>query len=437
MAMLPRLRPRTFYDLVIEVAIVRPGPIQGDMVHPYLRRRAGKEAVVYPHPDLEPILAKTLGVPIFQEQVMKLAVVAAGYTAGEADQLRRDMAAWRSAGKIEQHHDRLTRGMIARGIEPEFAERVFEQIRGFGEYGFPESHAASFALIAYVTAWLRCHRPAVFTCALLNSQPMGFYSPATLVEDARRHGVEVRPIDIERSSWDHALEEGAIRMGLRIVRGLGEREREALENAERPFGTMEALARRTGLGEKALVALAEAGAFESWGLSRRDALWSARGMRGVRATLGGTAPTSQLSFGQLDQADAILWDYQASGHSPRGHPMERYRAQLSARRSPTAVQVRRMRDGARTDYVGMVICRQRPGTATGVVFITLEDETGFVNVVIWSTVFEAHRTVAKTASVLGVTGKIQRGEEGVTHLIAEKLWPFRAGELKSRSRDFH
>ena len=437
MSMLPRLRPRTFYDLVIQVAIVRPGPIQGDMVHPYLRRRTGKEEVVYPHADLEPILAKTLGVPIFQEQVMKLAVAAGGYTAGEADQLRRDMAAWRSAGKIEQHHERLTKGMVARGIDPDFAERVFDQIRGFGEYGFPESHAASFALLAYVTAWLRCHRPAVFTCALLNSQPMGFYSPATLVEDAKRHRVEVRPVDIERSGWDHAIEDGAIRMGLRIVRGLGERERRALESAERPFRSMEALVRRTGLGEKPLVALAEAGAFESWGLSRRDALWWARGMKGVRSTLAGTAPTSQLTFGELEKDDAVLWDYQASGHSSRGHPMERYRGQLRAQGAPTAAEVGRLRDGLRTDYAGMVICRQRPGTATGVVFATLEDETGFVNVVIWSTVFDAHRTIAKTATVLGVTGTIQRGEEGVTHLIAEKLWPFRAGELKSRSRDFH
>ncbi|MAQ18898.1 MAG: error-prone DNA polymerase [Sandaracinus sp.] len=437
MAMLPRLRPQVFYDLVIQVAIVRPGPIQGDMVHPYLRRRVGQERVVYPHENLRPILEKTLGVPIFQEQVMKLAVSAGGYTAGEADQLRRDMAAWRSAGKIEKHHERLTRGMIERGIDPAFAERVFDQIRGFGEYGFPESHAASFALLAYITAYLRCHHPAAFACALLNSQPMGFYSAATIVDDAKRHGVEVRPIDIERSRWDHALEDGAIRMGFRIVKGLGEKERPVLDALPRPVADMETLVRRTGLGQKALVALAESGAFQPWGLGRRDALWQARGMRGVAGTLGGTAARTQLAFAALAPEDAVLWDYQVSGHSTRGHPMERYRAQLRHRRHPRSDELRRMPDGRRTEYVGLVITRQRPGTATGVVFLTLEDEAGFVNVVVWADVFEAHRTVAKTSTVLGVAGKVQRGEEGVVHLIAERLWPFRAGDLPSRSRDFH
>ena len=441
MAMLPRLRPRTFYDLVIQVAIVRPGPIQGDMVHPYLRRRIGKEKVEYPHADVEPILAKTLGVPIFQEQVMKVAVVAGGYTPGEADQLRRDMAAWRSAGKIEKHYERLTKGMIERGVEPEFAERLFGQIRGFGEYGFPESHAASFALLAYVTAWLRCHMPEAFLCALLNSQPMGFYSAATIVEDAKRHGLEVRPVCAEASAWDATLEakdrRHAIRMGLRSVRGLGERERRAIETAERPFGDLETFARRTALSERALSALAEAGAFECWSLSRRDALWQAKALGGVARSLAGTAARTQMSFGTLAADDAVLWDYRASQHSTRGHPMARHREQLKERRIPTAEELAHLRDGARLDYVGLVICRQRPGTASGVVFMTLEDETGFVNLVVWSQLFEEHRIVAKTSPFLGVTGRVQKAD-GVTHLIAERLWRFQGPQdLRSQSRDFH
>jgi error-prone DNA polymerase len=285
MSMLPRLRPRTFYDLVIEVAIVRPGPIQGDMVHPYLRRRDGMEPVTYPHPSLERVLKKTLGVPLFQEQVMKLAVLAAGYSPGEADQLRRDMSAWRSQGRIEQHRQRIVERMSERGISEEFAERVFSQIRGFGEYGFPESHAASFALLSYVTSWLKCHHHDVFTCALLNAWPMGFYQPSTLVEDARRHGVEVRPICVERSSWDCALEpvDGgahphAVRMGLRFVKGLGAREQAQLAEAEGPFRDLHDFARRTRLSDRALMHLAEAGAFACLGLDRRQALWAVRGL---------------------------------------------------------------------------------------------------------------------------------------------------------------
>ncbi len=430
MSMLPRLQPRTFYDLVIEVAIVRPGPIQGDMVHPYLRRRQGKEAVLFPHKSLERALSKTLGVPIFQEQVMKLAILVADYTPGEADQLRRDMAAWRSSGRIEQHHARLVGRMVANGIPEDFAERVFSQIRGFGEYGFPESHAASFALIAYITAWLRCHHLPAFTAALLNAQPMGFYAPSTIVEDAKHHGVEIRPIDVQHSAWDCTLEpvgeRFAVRMGLRYVKGFGERERAALAAAPGPWAGLVDFVTRSGLSRKALHTLAEAGAFEGFGIDRRDALWT---MRGALATLGDrlplppdvAPPEDQPRFAPVAPGEAILWDYRTSMHSTRGHPLSCLRAELQRRRLPTAEQVLRLPDGKAVDYVGLVICRQRPGTASGVTFYTLEDETGFVNVVVWQRVFEQHALLAKSALLLGVAGKLQV-QEGVVHLVADTLW---------------
>jgi error-prone DNA polymerase len=439
MAMLPRLQPKTFYDLVIEVAIVRPGPIQGDMVHPYLRRRKGEEAVVYPHPKLERILKKTLGVPIFQEQVMKLAVEAAGYTPGEADQLRRDMAAWRRSGRIEKHRAQMVPRMITQGIPEEFAERVFSQIRGFGEYGFPESHAASFALLAYVTAWLRCHHHEVFTCAILNAQPMGFYTPATLVEDAKRHGVEVLPIDINKSRWDCTLEEGRLRMGLRYVKGLGIVERERIEAVSAPHPNLASFVRETKLNKKALHALAEAGAFECFGLNRRDAIWQVRSLsRFTRDSLPLEPASSQISFSSLASDDKVIWDYRASHHSTRGHPMRGLRHALRSRGIPDAISVQRHAHGDELRYVGMVICRQRPGTASGVTFFTLEDETGFVNVVVWKRVFDQHAALAKTAALLGVTGEIQRAD-GVIHLIAKSLWipDVALAEQTHRSRDFH
>ncbi|MBL4688285.1 MAG: error-prone DNA polymerase, partial [Nannocystaceae bacterium] len=444
----PRLQPRTFYDLVIEVAIVRPGPIQGDMVHPYLRRRSGKERVDLPHKNLKRVLAKTLGVPIFQEQVMKLAVLVADYTPGEADGLRRDMAAWRSSGRIEQHHERIVRRMMANGISEEYAERVFSQIRGFGEYGFPESHAASFALIAYVTCWLRCHHPAAFTCALLNAQPMGFYSPATIVEDAKRHDVVVLPVDAQHSQWDCTLQRQpdetlAVRMGLRHVRGFGERQRRKLAAAPGPYPSIDDFVRRTRLGGKPLQILAEAGAFAVFGLSRRDAVWTVRGLTTtVHDTLplpsDAAPPQQQPLFSQLSAGDAILWDYRTSMHSTRGHPLLCVRSELARRGYPLAEQVTDMRDGRRTDYVGMVICRQRPGTASGVTFFTLEDETGFVNLVVWQTTFEKHAILAKTALVLGVSGRIQQAD-GVTHLVAETLWDpqLQLSPEGTKSRDFH
>jgi error-prone DNA polymerase len=489
MAMLPRLRPRTYYDLVIEVSIVRPGPITGGMVHPYLRRRNGEEEVIYPHPSLEPVLKKTLGVPLFQEQVMKLAVVAADYTPGEADQLRRDMAAWRRTGRLERHRERLITRMVAKGITPEFAERVFEQIKGFGDYGFPESHAASFAYIGYVSAWLKCHYPGVFVCALLNAQPMGFYTPASLIDDAKRHGVEVRPVDVQLSDWDstlepvHAVAGGAdnnfykgedskarfecdqklaVRVGLRYVRGLREEQgkkiiaaraiitapdADAAARANGPFDSIDDFVRRTGCEDGVLARLAEAGAFESLDPQRRNALWRTAGAASEREREHQYPGQSELSLGgdednvdfdDLTDYETIAWDYGSTGHSTRGHLLTPVRHELRAMGLPDARTVWRMQTGRRVRYAGIVINRQRPSTAKGVVFMTLEDETGFVNVVVWRDVFKEYEIIGKTASFMGVTGKVQ-SEEGVVHVVAESLWdPSTTRKPKRRgSRDFH
>ena len=447
MAMLPRLRPRCYYDLVIEISIVRPGPITGGMVHPFLRRRNGEEPVVYPHASLEPVLRKTLGVPLFQEQVMRLAMVAADYTPGEADQLRRDMGAWRQRGRIERHCERLVSRMVAKGIAPEFAERVFDQIRGFGEYGFPESHAASFALIAYGAAWLRCHYPDVFTCALLNAQPMGFYTPATIVDDAIRHGVEVRPVDVTASEWDCTLEAAAtpcfaVRMGFRYVKGFSEKRDFAplaRARAAQPFRSVADVARRARLDDAALRRLAEAGAFAPFEHARRAALWEARGLAATPAPPLPVAPSERTpAFDPLSDFETITWDYAANGHSTAGHPLAPLRNTLAAQRLPDARTVAAMRDGREVRYAGLVICRQRPATASGVTFMTLEDETGFVNVVIWKRVFDRHAVLAKTASFLGVTGRLQV-TDGVVHIVADTLWDPRLDTTPATagSRDFH
>jgi error-prone DNA polymerase len=448
MAMLPRLRPRNFYDLVIEISIVRPGPITGGMVHPYLRRRQGKEPVEYPHPTLKPVLEKTLGVPLFQEQVMRLAVVAADYTPGEADQLRRDMAAWHRTGRMERHRERLITRMRAKGIAPEFAERVFEQIRGFGEYGFPESHAASFALIAYATAWLKCHYPAEFACALLNAQPMGFYAPATIVEDVKRHGVVALPVDLQRSDWHCAMECDAqsaggfaVRMGLRYVKGFGEGDWEIVSRARRaaPFVSLEDFVRRARLNEDVLGILAEAGAFDSFGVDRRGALWELHRLARARdESLPFTARQQSPDFDLLTPFEEVGWDYRTTAHSARRHPLEPLRAALDAQGLPNARAVGQMANGGKVNYAGLVICRQRPGTAGGVVFMTLEDETGFVNVVIWESVFQRYAVLAKTVSFLGITGTLQV-EDNVVHLVAERLWKPQLRQRPSAppSRDFH
>jgi error-prone DNA polymerase len=454
MAMLPRLRPRRFYDLVIEVSIVRPGPITGGMVHPFLRRRNGEEQVTYPHPSLEPVLSKTLGVPLFQEQVMKLAMVAADYTPGEADQLRRDMAAWRRSGRIERHRERLVSRMTQKGIAAEFAERVFDQIRGFGEYGFPESHAASFALIGYATAFLRCHYPAEFTCGLLNAMPMGFYTAATIIEDAKRMGVEVRPVDVTRSSWHCSLEPSKpsispisrigpipLRIGLRYVKSLSDADWQRIRSARqaRPFASLADFAHRARLDTGIMSRLAEADAFSCFGLTRRQALWEAKGLARARGDAMPIDADERLPrFDDLSLFETIAWDYQAAGLSTRGHPLGPLRDQLRQQGLPDAETVSSMRDGRRARYAGMVICRQRPSTARGVVFMTLEDETGFVNLVVWRDVFASFELIAKTAPFLGVTGKIQ-SQDGVTHLIAEELWVPRLDlqPAGAGSRDFH
>jgi error-prone DNA polymerase len=448
MAMLPRLKPKNFYDLVIEISIVRPGPITGGMVHPYLRRRQNKEAVTYPHDLLRPVLERTLGVPLFQEQVMRLAMVVADYTPGEADQLRRDMAAWHRTGRMERHRERLIRRMQAKGIASEFAERVFEQIRGFGEYGFPESHAASFALIAYATAWLKCHYPAEFTCALLNAQPMGFYMPATIVEDAKRHQIVMRSLDVQTSDWDCTLERCAesnggfaVRMGLRHVKGLGEREGESVVEARSAaqFSSLQDFVRRTHLDEGSLSALAEAGAFDGLDLDRRTALWDVRRLaRTEKDSLALPAREKKPGFAPLTDFEEVNWDYRRTSHSTRRHPLEPMRATLTRHHLPDARTVASMKNRARIRYAGLVICRQRPGTAGGVVFMTLEDETGFVNVVVWESVFQRYSVLAKTAGFLGITGTLQV-EDGIVHLVAEELWEPKMA-LKPASagaRDFH
>ena len=459
MAMLPRLKPRTYYDLVVEVSIVRPGPITGGMVHPYLRRRSGEEPVVYPHESLEPVLKKTLGVPLFQEQVIRLAMVAADYTPGEADQLRRDMAAWRKTGRIERHRVRLVERMMQKGIAREFAERVFEQIRGFGEYGFPESHAASFALIAYAGAWMKCHYPAAFTCSLLNALPMGFYSAATIIDDAKRHDVVFRAIDVQTSQWDSTLEEDtknrhrfAIRLGFRFIKSMRHTDWLRIEKArnERYFTSCADFAERTSLDDGSLGRLAETGALTSLEDNRRKALWAVKGH--IReSTPANTQQKFELppreslpDFASLDLLESVCWDYATTGMSAQTHPLAPLREEFRELGLPDARELGAMTPYAlgankkRVHYAGIVICRQRPGTASGVVFMTLEDETGFVNLVIWSKVFEENALLIKTAHLLGVSGKLQV-KDGVSHLIAERFWvPKLASQTKKvKSRDFH
>lgn len=379
---------------------------------------------------------------------MQLAMAAADYTPGEADQLRRDMAAWRKSGRIERHRERLIHRMALKGIQKEFAERVFEQIRGFGEYGFPESHAASFALIAYATAWLKRHYPAAFLCALLNAQPMGFYSPATLVENAKQRGVRVTAVDVQQSVWDCALEpdpasgEGfAVRMGLRYVKGLRESVGDTIIECRRtaPYRSLEDFAARARLETPVLVRLAESGAFERFKHERRGSLWDALGIAPQHAPeldLENVEPSAE--FDSLNPFETINWDYAFTSHSTRGHPLAPLREELTKKGIPDAATVGRMPNGSRVQYAGLVICRQRPGTAKGVVFMTLEDETGFVNLVIWEKVFKQYELIAKTQSFLGVTGKLQ-SQSGTTHLVTEKLWipQVNTHPTEPKSRDFH
>ena len=453
MSMLPRLKPKTFYDLVIEVAIVRPGPIQGNMVHPYLRRRQGKEPVTYPSPAVREVLERTLGVPIFQEQVIKLAMVAAGFSAGEADRLRRAMAAWRRKGGLEPFEKRLIEGMRERGYSEDFAQRIFQQIQGFGEYGFPESHAASFALLAYVSAWLKCYEPAAFTCALLNSQPMGFYAPAQLIQDARRHGVKVRAVDVCASSWDCTLEKstpspcgrgpgaGVLRLGLRMVKGFSQAgaDRLVAARAHKSFANTEDLARRAKLSRRDLDVLAAAGALTTLAGNRRQAYWQILGIEDpLPALQDASIPEGLPMLRQPTVADNAVADYKHLGFTLGQHPLGLLRSQLNRLQVLTAAELKALPHGHAARTAGLVITRQRPGTATGVIFLTLEDETGHFNVVVWGRLAEKQRREILGARLLGVVGEIQREGE-VLHIIAKQLQDHSAllGQLTTHSRDFH
>ncbi len=448
MAMLPRLRPREFYDLVIQVAIVRPGPIQGNMVHPYLARRHGQEPELWHHPKVRAIFERTKGVPLFQEQVMKLAIVAANYTPGEADQLRRSMAAWKRHGGMEGHRDRITAGLLGLGYEQQFADQLFEQIKGFGAYGFPESHAASFANIVYVSCWLKCHEPAAFACALLNAQPMGFYAPSQIVQDARRHRVAVLPVDVRYSSWDCTLDEDpdprkqpSIRLGLRMVRGLPKAVGRRLMQARgaRAWDDIADLCLRAGLDKNHREALAEAGALSGLAGHRHRARWAIAGVERQLPLFGNQSPgETRVSLPPPSTGENTRADYARTGLSLGPHPLAQIRAQLSARRCRDSRQLAELVDGSHARAAGLVINRQRPGTASGVTFLTVEDEHGSINVVVWVHVAERQRRALLGARLLQVDGHWQKAD-GVCHLIAHRLTDLSdlLGNLQAGSRDFH
>ncbi len=445
MAMLPRLKPRCYYDLVIEVALIRPGPIQGDMVHPYLRRRSGEEAVEYPSEEVRTVLERTLGVPIFQEQVMALAVAAAGFTPGEADQLRRAMAAWKRRGGLGPFEEKLTKGMRERGYEDEFAQKIFRQIRGFGEYGFPESHSASFALLVYVSCWLKCHEPAAFCCALLNSQPMGFYSASQLTQDLRRHGIEIRAVDVNQSDWDNSLErdkEGAatMRIGLRQIKGLSEAAGQRLVTARSsaPYASVQQLSERAALNRLELSALAAAGALAELDGHRHKARWHVAGVEAptpLFASMERYEPTPLLK--KPTEGQDIVADYRSLGLTLGRHPLAVLRAILAEKSFLLARDLPGLASGRRVRVAGLVITKQRPGTASGVTFVTLEDESGHVNLVVWKKIAETQRSVLLNAQLMGVEGELQK-EGKVIHVIAQRLLDHSAllGELRVRSRDF-
>jgi error-prone DNA polymerase len=458
MSMLPRLKPRTFYDLVVQVAIVRPGPIQGDMVHPYLRRREGLEPVHYPKPELEKVLGKTLGVPLFQEQAMRVAIECAGFTPGEADMLRKSMATFKFTGGVSVFRDKLINGMTDRGYEREFAEKTFSQLEGFGSYGFPESHAASFALIAYASAWLKCWHPDVFCAALLNAQPMGFYAPAQIVRDAVDHRVEVRPVCINASRWDCTLEpvdadsdRFAVRLGLRMVKGLANAHGAliATHRANQLYGSVEDMWQRARVPVHALVKLAEADAFrQSLGLARREALWSLKGLRDEPLPLFAAASERaartvaefdepSISLRSMTDGGEVVADYSHIGLSLRDHPVSFLRTDLSRRRIVSCADAMAARDKCWLEAAGIVLVRQRPGSAKGVMFITLEDESGIANLVVWPKIFEKHRRIILSAGMIAVKGKVQREGE-VVHLVAHSLTDLSAelGSVGDRNERF-
>jgi error-prone DNA polymerase len=467
MSMLPRLKPRCFYDLVIEVAIVRPGPIQGDMVHPYLRRRAGEEAVTYPSAAIREVLHKTLGVPIFQEQAMRLAMVAAGFTPGEADELRRAMGAWRRPGVIDRFRAKLLDGMRAQGLSEEFADQVFRQIRGFGEYGFPESHAASFALLVYVSAWLKHYYPAAFAAALINSQPMGFYAPSQLIRDAQQHGVVVRPMDINASHWDCTLEREmhdgsgdavasasgwpvplpplALRLGLRLLKGLPRAAADAIGQTRQqhgPFRSLADITRRTGLGRAVVLRLAAADVFRSLDRDRRGALWEALGQ--PRAAehyplLASLPPEDEppVPLPALSPQEEVRADYQTAGLSLKAHPLAFHRPALNQLHVSTAVGLRELSDQRRVCVAGLVLLRQRPSTAKGITFVTLEDETGTANLLVHASTWERFYQVARRAPAWLAHGRLER-RDVVIHVIVDHLADLShvLGHFPIAARDF-
>ncbi|KOF20241.1 DNA polymerase [Ensifer adhaerens] len=447
MAMLPRLKPRTFYDLVVQVAIVRPGPIQGDMVHPYLRRREGKEPVEYPTPELEAVLGKTLGVPLFQESAMRVAMVCAGFTGGEADQLRKSMATFKFTGGVSRFKDKLVSGMVKNGYSPEFAEKTFSQLEGFGSYGFPESHAASFALIAYASNFVKCHYPDAFCAALLNSQPMGFYAPAQIIGDARNHGVEVRPVCINQSRWDCTLEpigntgRHAVRLGMRMVKGLAavDAARIVAARMQVGFDSVDDMWRRSGVPPEALVQLAEADAFRlSLKLERRDALWAIKALRDEPLPLFAAAAEREMKtiaeqqepevvLRQMTEGHNVVADYSHTGLTLREHPIAFLRKDLQKRNIVTCADAMNARDGRWLMASGLVLVRQMPGSAKGVMFVTIEDETGPANIVVWPSLFEKRRRVVLGSSMMAINGRIQR-EGDVVHLVAQQVFDL-SGDL--------
>jgi error-prone DNA polymerase len=443
--MLGRLKPRTFYDLVVEVAIVRPGPIVGKMVHPYLKRRRGLEPADVPHPDLKPILEKTLGVPLFQEQVMKIAVALAGFSAGEADELRRSMGTWRSNGSIDKLGGRLMAGLLKKGLPQEWVQRIFEQIKGFAEYGFPESHAASFALIAYASAYLKCHHPAEFTCSLLNSQPMGFYSPHTLVEDARHHGVRILPLDPRISNWDCEIEDGALRIGWRVVKGLGKAEADLIiaERERRPFQNLSDFCSRVRLRPGALQTLALGDAFICFGRDQRHTLWEILSHElthrpepsGQLSLFAGLDSASEKNFEPLDDYQAILADYSSFELSARGHPMKALRQKIAGIPRPTSAQAKQAPHGRSLALAGLLIIRQRPPTAAGTVFATLEDEMGFVDLILHKETYEKYADLFSTYSFLVARGMIQRDQNSAS-LLVKSIRPLLRDLPEVKEREF-
>ncbi len=456
MNMLPRLQPRRFYDLVIETAIVRPGPIQGGMVHPYLKRRQGIEPVSYPSEAVKSVLERTLGVSIFQEQVMQLAVVAAGFTPGEADRLRRAMAAWKRKGGIGPFREKLITGMLSRGYGAEYAEQIYRQIQGFGEYGFPESHAASFALLVYTSSWLKCHQPAAFCAALLDSQPLGFYAPAQIVRDAIAHGVEVRPIEVTSSRWNCSLEpstsdprQPAVRLGLQLVQGFNEAaaKRIVAARGERPFTDATDLAHRANLNHGEVTRLARADALAPLAGHRRRALWTTLGLdadapRSAPLATGLAVREPQASLLAPTEGQDIVADYARTALTLRRHPLALLRDRFTAMRLATAAQVNAARNKQPIRATGIVTCRQRPSTASGVTFVTLEDETGTINVVVWRATAEKYRRELLSSTLLSVHGHVERVETSavpVVHLIAARLSDQSRllGDLTMASRDFH